>query len=514
MSSDSSTRYSVASSPRTHPDPIGFPRSATPISRPYFGTRHRRLSGQRFVELSSKKKRARRLKTIVVGIDGFEPADEACRVALNEARKSVVHRRTIRDSSDDGAPAVRDDSGMAEPSEQTRVLVAGAGIAGLETLLALRELAGELVAIEVVSPTNRLYYRPLLVMEPFRAGGATTIPLAPLLARHGVRYHEGALSSVDASAHTARTGAGRELDYDVLVITCGGSHVEGVTGAVTFPSPGDVEDLRALLDDLENERAKRVAFALPPGAGWALPLYELALMTATELERRCVDDFELVIVTPESDPLGLFGRPASDAVREILDERGIELVTHTYPVAVEEGGLVVRPGGLLAADRVVALSRLEGPRIDGVPQDAAGFIPVDRHGAVVGLRGVYAAGDAVAFPVKQGGIAAQQAGAVAEAIAARAGAAVTPLPFRPVLRGMLLTGASPRYFRSELTFGYGDSAIVSPDPLWWPPAKIAGRYLPPVLAQLVDLEPSQPSGAGLEIDLELPTADEELSRRG
>jgi hypothetical protein len=78
---------------------------------------------------------------------------------------------------------------------------------------------------------------------------------------------------------------------------------------------------------------------------------------------------------------------------------------------------------------------------------------------------------------------------------------------------MLLTGASPRYFRSELTFGYGDSAIVSSDPLWWPPAKIAGRYPPPVLAQLVDLEPSQPSGAGLEIDLELPTADEELSRR-
>ena len=54
--------------------------------------------------------------------------------------------------------------------------------------------------------------------------------------------------------------------------------------------------------------------------------------------------------------------------------------------------------------------------------------------ACPGLAGVYAAGDGAAFPIKQGGLAAQQADAVAESIAAAVGARVTPEPFRPVLR--------------------------------------------------------------------------------
>jgi sulfide:quinone oxidoreductase len=245
------------------------------------------------------------------------------------------------------------------------------------------------------------------------------------------------------------------------VIACGATHSEAVTGALTFPALGAVDELRQLLDAVAEGRARRIPFALPPGAGWPLPLYELALMAASELERRQVAGSELALVTPESDPLGLFGRQASDAVRALLDEHGIELVPQTYPVAVTRAGLTIRPGGLLAADRVVALSRVDGPELDGVPRDVNGFIPVDRHGAVVGLTDVYAAGDATAFPLKQGGIAADQAGTVAEAIAAVAGAPVTPRPFRPILRGMLLTGGAPRYLRSELTGGYGTTSVAS-----------------------------------------------------
>jgi sulfide:quinone oxidoreductase len=402
------------------------------------------------------------------------------------------------------------DHGRVTASNRLRVLIAGAGVAGLETMLALRKLAEERVEIEVVSPQDDLSYRPLHVTEPFRADRAGSIALEPLFSRHGISFRRGVLSSLHADARTIRLAAGEELAYDALVIACGGTHTEGVTGALTFPSLGDVEDFRALLDDLAEGRVKRAAFALPAGAGWPLPLYELALLTATELERRGAHGATLTVVTPESTPLGLFGDAASTAVRALLEGRGIELLTQTYPVAVEEGGLAIRPGGLLAAERVVSLSRLEGPRIDGVPKDANGFIPVDRHGQIVGLEAVYAAGDAANFPLKQGGIAAQQAEAVAEAIAARAGAPVTPRPFRPVLRGLLLTGEAPRYLRSHLTGGYGDSSLVSLEPLWWPPAKIAGRYLGPALAGLTEMpiaEPPATEASMLEVDVELPESD-------
>jgi sulfide:quinone oxidoreductase len=155
--------------------------------------------------------------------------------------------------------------------------------------------------------------------------------------------------------------------------------------------------------------------------------------------------------------------------------------------------------GEVYADRVVTLAQLEGPRLPGLPHDQHGFIPVDAHGRVHGVEGVYAAGDVTAFPLKQGGLAAQQADAVAEAIAAELDAPISPRPFTPVLRGLLLTGGAPLYLRSQpqrlpreasvaieaptpLRRNIRDASAAAGQPLWWPPAKIAGRYLGPFLA--------------------------------
>ena len=79
--------------------------------------------------------------------------------------------------------------------------------------------------------------------------------------------------------------------------------------------------------------------------------------------------------------------------------------------------------------RVISPPRLEGHRIPGLPADGDGFIPTDLHGRVVGLERVYAAGDTTAFLVKEGGLATQQADAVAEAIAAASECRSTPSRF-------------------------------------------------------------------------------------
>jgi sulfide:quinone oxidoreductase len=146
------------------------------------------------------------------------------------------------------------------------------------------------------------------------------------------------------------------------------------------------------------------------------------------------------------------------------------------------------------ADAVVALPRLEGKPIPGIPHDGNGFVATDELGWVLGLTDVYAAGDLAQSPIKQGGLATQQADAVATAIAADAGAPVRPTTFQPVLRGLLLTGLRPRYLRSE---GSSRPSIVDTQPLWWPPAKIVGRYLSPFLADHLGLarESTRPAGA-------------------
>jgi sulfide:quinone oxidoreductase len=117
---------------------------------------------------------------------------------------------------------------------------------------------------------------------------------------------------------------------------------------------------------------------------------------------------------------------------------------------------------------------------------------------------VYAAGDATQFRPKQGGLAAQQADAVAAAIATDLGADTEPMPFRPVLRGLLLTGLTPRYLRSDPASG---SSLVDTEPLWWPPAKIVGRYLAPFLATQLGAgatlsEAARSSAVEIEVELD------------
>jgi sulfide:quinone oxidoreductase len=153
-------------------------------------------------------------------------------------------------------------------------------------------------------------------------------------------------------------------------------------------------------------------------------------------------------------------------------------------------------------DEAIALPRLRGPKIAGVPADGAGFIPTDPFGAVAGLAGVFAAGDATTFPVKQGGLAAQQADAVAQSVAAALGAPLAPRPFKPVLRGLLFTGDDDRFLRTSIGGGEGDGTS-SGAALWWPPSKIAGLYLAPYLYRQAGWGERQPGRGFQEVEVPL-----------
>jgi sulfide:quinone oxidoreductase len=367
----------------------------------------------------------------------------------------------------------------------TRVVIAGAGVAGLEALLALRAVAGPLVQLDMLSADPTFRYRPVSVAEAFDRGRAPEFDLEEICADQGARLHRDTLTVVDSLRRRVLTRGGAELPYDLLAVAIGARPVEVLPGALTFRGFEDVGALREVLAGIADGGLENVVFALPPNPDWPLPLYELALMTGAHAQA-CGASTRVRVVTAEAEPLGLFGAQASGAVARLLRARAVEVTTLTRPVAVEDHTLHIDGARSIPADRVIALPRLAGPQVAGLPHDASGFIPTDLHGLVKGRHDVYAAGDATAFPVKQGGLASQQADAVAEALAQRAGAPVTPRPFHAVVRGLLLTGSAPAYLRTERRV---DSA-VSDDPLWWPPTRIVGRYLAPYLA-MRSLEGSQ-----------------------
>ena len=367
---------------------------------------------------------------------------------------------------------------MPSATDNPRVVIAGGGVAALEACLALRDRLGAAdLDITLLSPAERFDYRPLSVLQPFRGISRWSVALATFAADQDVTLVHDALMAVAPHARAAITGAGDELPYDLLLIATGGHAADAVHGALTFRGAGEGQAIHELL----AAQPPSIAFAAPAGCSWPLPLYELALLSAAELCARGAST-EVRVVTPEEAPLGLFGPAASDFVADLLARHGIELLTSATAVAAHAGALELSDGRRVPADRVVALPRVLGRRIEGVPRDEQDFIPIDEHARVEGVEHVYAAGDVANFPFKHGGLAAQQADAAADAMLAELGLPIVPRPFDPVVQGVLFTDSAPAYMQASLA---PESAPPS-DPraysLWWPPSKIAGRHLSPYLA--------------------------------
>ena len=362
-----------------------------------------------------------------------------------------------------------------------RVLIVGGGVAALETTLALGRLAPEHTATTVLAPNTEFAYRPMTVREPFAYCAARRYPLAPIVREAGAELINGELDWIEPAEHTIHTKAGEALGYDALVLALGARAVCRYTHAIMIDDRRMDESLHGLIQDIEGGYLRSLAFVSPARLAWQLPLYELALMSAGRAYDMQVE-LSTTIVTPEESPLAVFGSTASDAVAALLERAGVKTINSAYAEVPTPGEVVIHPGDRrLRVNQVIALPELYGPSVRGIPLGEHGFIKVDTHGAVREVRDVYAAGDATDFPIKHGGLAAQQADAAAESIAARAGASVVPQPFDPVIHGMLLTDAKPMYLTAKIAGGHGFSSQVGDGATWSPPGKIAAKYLAPAL---------------------------------
>jgi sulfide:quinone oxidoreductase len=366
------------------------------------------------------------------------------------------------------------------------VLIAGGGVAALEALLRLRRLADDRVSIRLLAPNEDFAYRALSVGEPFSLGAAERHPLAPLVAHADAEWVKDTLRSVELERRIVHTGNGEELPFDALVVAVGARPRAVVDHARTFDDAHADELLRGLVQDIEGGYVKKVAFVSPPGPVHPLPLYELALMAAQNAYDAGVNDFGVDLITAEPRPLPTFGAQVGAVVGDLLSEAGIRVHTSTEVKVPSKGHLVLSPSGTeLTVNSIVALPQLIGPSIGGIPgRGAHGFIPVDSECAVPGTdRRVFVVGDAMDFPVKQGGVGAQAADVASDAIARAAGAEVDVPPFRPVVQGKLLTGAGPKYLFARYIGGEGFDATITDLPAEDADRKVAAAELAPYLEQ-------------------------------
>jgi len=401
----------------------------------------------------------------------------------------------------------------AATGERFRVLVAGGGVAALEAVLALRDLAGERVAIELICPKEEFTLRALSVAQPFSGEEPRAVRLDDFCAEHEVDFRQDALAEVWGSQRRVLTAAGADLPYDALLLATGARQESALPGARPFRGALDAAWYEELLASLKGGSVRSVVFAVPRGVRWSLPLLELTLLTAHALKDGDGPDVTITYVTHERAPLEVCGEEISGHATDLLRRSGVEVLTGHTASRVEDERVLCEEGLGIDAHEVVTLPALRVPEIPGVASGRHGFIACDPEMRVDGTPGVWVAGDASWFPIKQGGIAAQQAEVAASWIAAEAGADVVPEPFRPVIRAALLTGEEPEFFRREMGRGEGEGeTALAASPLWWPPIKVAGPRLAPYLARTWSGNAGDPLGSLEDLEADA-TGDSEEEHR-
>ena len=107
-------------------------------------------------------------------------------------RAARLHRDQAPASSAGRHRRDHDAAGSSKRARPPRVLIAGGGVAGLETLLALRALAGDRVDITIVAPELRFINRSMAVDQPFKPQRMRGVRLQDTAAEFGARWHRGA----------------------------------------------------------------------------------------------------------------------------------------------------------------------------------------------------------------------------------------------------------------------------------------------------------------------------------
>ena len=382
----------------------------------------------------------------------------------------------------------------------------GAGTAGLEALLSAREALGASVDLRLVAPDREFRYRPMHRDSLFRPARERGIKVADLVAETGATWVRDRAEVVRESERCLLTRDGDIVEFDYLLLAPGERPRRPLAQGYLWERGGDPSFLDEIIGQIAAGKVSSVAVAIPRGARWSVPAYELALVLAWSAAGTGAG---IALITAEERPLGALGSAAAHAIAEELEQAGVETITGVELVDAPERGappmtvadLIIVPepaedetialigkptdpasvqigtGVAREFQRLISLPVMVGPGITGVASDHAGFVAVDESLKVCGSDVVWAAGGCIAGALEHSALSAQQADAAVAAITAAcrdAGAGESAIGRDAVeITGVLLTGQRAHWL--------AENPIGTPEPstrcMWWPPGRAVGKTL-------------------------------------
>ena len=413
------------------------------------------------------------------------------------------------------------------------VCVVGAGTAGLEGLLAARERLGGNAELLLIAPEREFRYRPMSRDSLFRPAAERSLAVADLVAEAAATWVEDQARAVHEAERTVLTRDGDTVVFDFLLLAVGARPRRALRRGYVWVRGGDPRFLDEILQGIASGDVRNVGVAVPRGARWPIPAYELALILAWSA---APTDARVTLLTVEERPLSMLGPIATETVVRQLDAAGVEVITGVEVVvegpegdgeesaavevtavpeqpADEVDALFGRPsdparegidaGASRRFDRLISLPTVAGPFLAGTPHDAAGFVEVDETLRACGSERVWAAGGCIASALEHSALSAQQADAAISAIAAAVATGSEGLLGAPEVTGIVLSGQRDRWLAENPVGTRGPSTRC----LWWPPGRAVGRVLAHRIAawdpSIQHHLPGRPSGAIIRVPVAL-----------
>ena len=292
----------------------------------------------------------------------------------------------------------------------TTTIILGGGVGGLTAANELRRLSGPEHRVVLIERQPEFLFAPSLLwaMVGARRVDRLARPLRGLL-RPGVELVHAAVERIDPERKLV-VADGRELHYDALVVALAAALAPeafpGYVGAAhDFFEPAGAASFWAALQAFEGGRIVVAVSALPYKCP-AAP-YEAALLIEDALRRRRLRErTEVMLVTPEPQPMPVAGPALGAAVASLLETRGIVFHRNRPLAAVDPAGreLVFADGTRERFDLLAAVPPHRPPeavRASSLANES-GWIPVDPGTLRTRADDVYAIGDVAAIALPNG----------------------------------------------------------------------------------------------------------------
>jgi sulfide:quinone oxidoreductase len=287
------------------------------------------------------------------------------------------------------------------------IVILGGGVGGLVVVNELRRLVDPEHRIVLVEKNLQHAFAPsfLWLMTGDRRAEEISRDVRQLL-RRDVELLHGEARGIDLAAHRVETSAG-SVAYDFLVVALGAELAPGsipglAESAQTFYTLDGAANLHTALQNFGGGKIAIVVAGLPfkcPAAP-----YEGAMLIADLFQRRGLrSKIDLHLFTPEPLPMPVAGPELGDAVRKMVEDRGITFHALQKLREVNPATRTISFEGKesFAYDLLIAVPPHRSPLVvrEAGLANQGGWVAVDSATLATKDESVYAIGDITAIPL-------------------------------------------------------------------------------------------------------------------